>query len=590
MTTDPYAPYLRQADEHFAAGEIVKAGQIWQAILKQVPAHAEARAGLLKVKQLLDAQKAAAAAAVVPPPAPMPPPPPAPVAEPAPAEAPAPEVSPELIDKLLREGCTLYDMGQVEDALLKWDKLLSLAPDHAMARDYANGARRELGLPLLQAGERPAAPKEEAPQPASSPVAAAHGEDLDKLLREAVQLYDMGLPEEAIAKWERALELEPHRSDIRGYVDQARAELSRQAAAPTRPTAAPSAPTQPAVPMEDAQVAVKLRQAEHLMSLQRYEEAVFTYKQALDLVPGHPAALEGLRQAQAGAAPATPSASTSAAASTGFSLEHTVIEMAAEPEAGEAPAAQPPSALTRTLPPQREGLKVPSSLDKAKDALEHIPQLKDPRILGGIAGGLLLFIATCSFVQGKRTESRRLEAVKAATDTAVAQVSQEVQAVDLNEAPAAVKAEAQEALDAQPLLAYLRAEYLLKLAPGDGAAAQLFQKAQAGLAGGVAGASLAEAERHVQERNLDAAAKVFDALLRAEPGNADLRARDARVQLALAAALAGQEKWDDAKAHLLLGRALQPGDRTWALRLRMLDLAQGLPRGPQRESWLAFLG
>jgi tetratricopeptide (TPR) repeat protein len=586
MTTDPYAPYLRQADEHFAAGEIVKAGQIWQAILKRVPTHAEARTGLLKVKQLLDAQKAAAAA---PPPAPVPAPAAAPEAEPAPAEAPVAEASPELLEKLLREGCTLYDMGQVEDALLKWDKLLSLAPDHAMARDYANGARRELGLPLLQAGERPSAPREEAPQPGPSPVAANHGEDLDKLLREAVQLYDMGLPEEAIVKWERALELEPHRSDIRGYIDQAQAELARQATAPTRPTAAPSVPTQPAVPLEDAQVAVKLRQAEHLMSLQRYEEAVFTYKQALDLVPGHPRALEGLRQAQAGAAPARP-ASASAAPSTGFSLEHTVIEMAPEPETAEAPAAQPPSALTRTLPPQREGLKVPSSLDKAKDTLERIPQLKDPRLLGGIAGGLLLFIATCSFVQGKRTESRRLEAVKTATDAAVAQVSQEVQAVDLNESPASVKAEAQEALDAQPLLAYLRAEYLLKLAPGDGAAAQLFQKAQAGLAGGVAGASLAEAERHLQEHNLDAAAKVFDALLRAEPGHADLRARDARVQLALAAALAGQEKWDEAKAHLLLGRALQPGDRTWALRLRILDLAQGLPRGPQRESWLAFLG
>ena len=51
MTTDPYAPYLRQADDLFANGDIVKAGQIWQAILKQQPGHTTARERLLAVKQ-----------------------------------------------------------------------------------------------------------------------------------------------------------------------------------------------------------------------------------------------------------------------------------------------------------------------------------------------------------------------------------------------------------------------------------------------------------------------------------------------------------------------------------------------------------
>ncbi len=603
MTTDPYAAYLRQADEHFAKGEIVKAGQIWQAILKQQPTHAEARAGLIKVKQLLDEQKAQAAAATVPPsprpsiPAAAEPPAAAPEPTPAPIAAPVAaveEASPEEIDRLLREGCTLYDMGQIEDALKKWDKLLSLAPNHAMARDYANGARRELGLPLLGAGEVPA-PVVEAPAVFSSAAPVAdHGEDVDKMLREAVQLYDMGLPEEAVAKWEKALELEPHRTDIQGYIKQAKAELDKQSSAPTQPTTSPSAPTKP-VAADPALVEVKIRQGEHLLTLQRFDEAVFTFKQALDLHPGHPRATAGLAQAQARhqAPPAEPEPSFGLPV--GLELDRpTKVEMASSPEpepAHEAPqAAQPPSSLTRTLPPQREGLKVPSGMGKAQELFDRVPQLRDPKIIVGAVGGLLFLGLTCSFVRTRQAEGRRQDAVRSVAQSAVAEVAQESQSVDLNESPAVVRAEVKEALGAEPLLAYLRAEYLVKLSPGDGSAAQLLEKAKADLPGGISGASLAEAQRHLQDRNLDAAAKVYDALLRADPSSTDLRQRAARVQLALAVAYAGQEKWDDAKSHLLQGRAMQAGDRVWALRLRMLELAQAQPKGPQRDSWLAFLG
>src|ERR1035438_1247037 len=63
MTTDPYAPYLRQAEDFFIQGETVKAGQIWQAILKQHPSHPEARAGLMAVKERLLALREAATTA-----------------------------------------------------------------------------------------------------------------------------------------------------------------------------------------------------------------------------------------------------------------------------------------------------------------------------------------------------------------------------------------------------------------------------------------------------------------------------------------------------------------------------------------------
>src|SRR5512133_3213438 len=121
MTPDPYAPYLRQADELFARGEIVKAGQIWQAILKQQPTHTEARERLVALRERLLAEREAQAAAALPPPAPQPAPEPEPAPAPVPEPLPpaTPVVSSEEPDRLVIQGCTLYDMGQVPDALQK---------------------------------------------------------------------------------------------------------------------------------------------------------------------------------------------------------------------------------------------------------------------------------------------------------------------------------------------------------------------------------------------------------------------------------------------------------------------------------------
>ena len=617
---DPYASYLSQADALFAAGDILKAGQIWQAILKQQPAHAAAREGLLKVKALLEQQKAAAAApapAPEPPaPSPAPPPLPEPVPEPPPQVAlpPAPEPIPEpapepepapvpvaaaaptldddQIERLLREGCTLYDMGQTHDALGKWELLLAGAPQHRMARDYANGARKELGLPPLGEGETPV-PAPAAPgAPAVDRPASEHGEDVDRILREAVQLYDMGLPEEAIAKWEKALELEPHRTEIHRYLADARAEAERHAAAPPPPP--PSAPTQP-VPTVASQVAVRLRQAEHLMGLQRFDEAVFSYQQALDLDPANAEALAGLRRARSGEA--NPEA-TSPGTGTGYQtyggitkVELGGLEPPTPPPAPTEPAAaQPPATLTRTLPPQREGLKVPGALGGLQDQLQAYPFLTNPKVLAAVGGGLLLLGTTCAFVQGYRKDAARKEAVDAAHRAAIAAVSKEAEAVDLNESLAAILEEADQALGVDPLRAYLRAEFYLRQAPGDPKGAQMLEKARKGLPGGLSGASLVEFQKHLQDRNLDAAAKVMDALLRADPENQDLRLRASRLHQALVQGYVGQEKWDEAREALLRARALNPGDKAWQAKLRLLDHIKGLPKGIQREAWTSFLG
>ena len=602
---DPYASYLRQADAHFEAGDIRKAGQIWQAILKQQPAHEAARAGLLKVKALLEQAGKEPAPPPVAEPRPEPGPEPAPMslAAPEPAPMPPPEVpvppppvsAPALgdddIERLLREGCTLYDMGQIQDALRKWEQLLAGAPDHRMARDYANGARRELGLAPLGEGERPAPAPEASAPPAVPPPVSDHGEDVDRLLRDAVQLYDMGLPEEAIGKWERALALEPHRTEIQRYLADARAELARHAAAPTAPPVPrPSAPTQP-VPSAASQVAVRLRQAEHLMGLQRHDEAIFSYQQALDLDPANAEARAGLERARRAQETTNPG--------TGYQTYGgiTKVELGgdlAPPPLAPAPAepapAQPPAALTRTLPPSREGLKVPGALGGLQAQLEAYPFLKEPKLLAAVGGGLLLLGTTCAFIQGQRKDSARKEAVQAAHRAAIAAVAKEAEPADLNESLASILDEADEALGVDPLRAYLRAEFYLRQAPGDPKGAQLLEKARKGLPGGLSGASLTELQKHLQDRNLDAAAKVAEALLRAEPDNADLRLRACRIQLALVPGYVAQEKWAEAKEALLRARALAPGDKAWQAKLRLLDHVKGLPKGIQRDAWAAFLG
>ena len=46
---DPFQAHLLRAASLFEAGDVVQAGQIWQAILKRDPTHQAARAGLYQV-------------------------------------------------------------------------------------------------------------------------------------------------------------------------------------------------------------------------------------------------------------------------------------------------------------------------------------------------------------------------------------------------------------------------------------------------------------------------------------------------------------------------------------------------------------
>lgn len=595
MAQDPYARYLQQAEELFAAGEVIRAGQIWQAVLKQVPDHAAAREGLLRVKSALDAQAAEVAAShrratdssvqipvfrepePEPQPEPQPQPPAAKVTEPIPAPKAAARMDEDTQDKLLREGCTLYDMGQVEDALRKWDQLLAAVPEHAMALQYAHGARQELGLPL-DGSVSPAALAPVHPVTQEVPLYSQAEEHADKLLREGCLLYDMGLPEEAVGKWKQALELAPHRADIQSFLDNAHQEMAQEKAAPA---AAPVAAAQ-ASPADE-----KVKQAEHLMGMQRFQEAAFTFQQALELAPGHPSAKAGLLRAQAAqGAPARPS-STNSSGPVRIEMDRPDPEPEAAPETPV--AAQPPAALTKPAPAPRTGLqvKVPESLDASK-----IPDwVKDPKLWVGAAAAIGLLIVGTLWYQSHARDSQLESDVAAAHRAAVAKAAKDALVPSLAESPSSILSEAKSALgDGDAVRAYLRAQTLVKRDPANGAAAQLMDQAKAALStSGLVGATAEEYHKHLQEGDLDQAGKVMDALLRANPDDATLRAQALRLTLRLAEDHASQGRWSDAQVDLERGRALAPDDPAWSGRLALLSKIQSMAKG-DRALWIALLG
>lgn len=187
MQPDPYEAYLKKAERLFVEGDIVQAGQIWQAILKKVPDHMEARAGLAKVKGIFEARAGQAPASesqssFAPPPV---------------ASVPAPSpvyIDPEEADRIIKDGCTLYDMGMLVEAMEKWKGLLSRDPDREDAKSYLEMAKRDLraahaamGKSVLDvnAPTSPSVPLPPAfPAPAvGQPEATAPEQDFDQMRR-----------------------------------------------------------------------------------------------------------------------------------------------------------------------------------------------------------------------------------------------------------------------------------------------------------------------------------------------------------------------------------------------------------------------
>ncbi len=580
---DRFDAHLQHAAELFAAGDLAKAGQIWQAIVKKDPANRTALAGLYQLRQHLDRLAA--------------------------------EVD---CEQLLREGCTLYDLGEVRAALHKWERILAAQPQHKLATAYVNDARRELGLAPLQPpaapGPRPA-PAAGAPvvQPrAGEPVqvrpAEAQAPDnpavavpagppadasADQLVLEGSQLYDLGMVDEAVAKWERALEQVPGHPQAPAYLEMARQDRERERAGPAAPRPEPPR----AAPAQDSLESGILR-AEQLLEQQHLEEAVQAFQRLLAKAPHDERINHGYLRARtllnardepplpawnSRPGPVLPPAPV-------IALEEPVRRQAAIP----APVG-PPAALTAARPPGREGFRLPGRLQGAGRLPQLLKratlprQLREPRNLAIGLGSLLAVILGLSLYGVHRQEVALREAVAAAERLALRPVSRMVEIPSLVETADALLQEGEGALGGDPLLAYYRAQALLELDPYHAAGLKLLEQARTRLAARTGPAAPADFDKALAAGDLEAArSSVLDQLAKA-PDDPDLKDRARRVELALAPIYAAKERFPEARAALLLGRALFPHDPAWQVRLKLLEALQAMA-APDRTPWIHLLG
>jgi tetratricopeptide (TPR) repeat protein len=591
---DPFEPYLNRAASLFDLGDVVQAGQIWQAILKRDANHAVARAGLYKVKVHFDA-RATQDGLVAP----------APPAAPEP-QRPSAESGPDVLAELLERGCALYDSGRMEEAVAAWDKVLGLDPGNTLARGYLDGARRRLETESVRTGSMPLLRDEPA-----QPAPAVDREDSERLLQDGCTLFDMGQTGDALLKWERILAANPGHALALAYANDARKELGlaplQSGETPAAPPPAAPVPPRPALPAEADADASQVEQwvldGVQLYDMGMLDEAIEKWQDALALAPAHANASAylqmGLRdREQAEKAAKVPARMPPAAPSI---LPLPTAPMPAppaqaaawvtEPQLPIARAVQipapvgPPRALTAPAKPPRVGLKVPGAFK----GLVLPEWLTSPRSLGILIGvGVLLGIG-CFFLWDHLRELARKEAVASAKADALRSVSRQVQIANLAATPEALRKEAEGVLGEDPLQAFFCAQEWLRLDQGNAAAAQMMDRARSRMAELPPSGTLADFQKFAQAGDLEAAVKVIRGLLRQTPDVQDYRDKARGAELALAQYYANKERFGDAKEALSRVRAMFPQEKIWPAKLKLLEAIQAMPKA-DRAGWIQMLG
>ncbi len=453
VALDPFESYLKRAADLFEAGDIVQAGQIWQAILKKRPEHEVARAGLYKVKLYFDA-RATQGGLVGPKPS-------VEVEDARTTQGALPRPPDPEVTRLLEQGCILYDAGHVEDAVTRWVQVLAKDPDNVLAKGYISGARRTLGQPAPAATPLVATSPAEPPPaaPVASLVAApalAPTEESDRLLRDGCTLFDMGQLEDALKKWEQILARDPAHALARAYVQDARRELGLPPLAEgARPDAAAAAAPEPnplSAPDADSERTL-IRDGVQLYDLGMIQEAKEKWQQVLALVPGHADAEAYLAMARKDlAVPATVPAvrpvapvlpprepQPQAVQPRPMALELVFDEPAAAPEPEPLPQpVTPPSQLTARNQKVRKGLNLPELLR----GISLPAWVASPAfILGTIAGLVILVIGSFYFLQHRKDQALK-QAVAAFRASAVSPVARSSEIANLEQTPEAIRQEA----------------------------------------------------------------------------------------------------------------------------------------------------
>ena len=593
MVADPFSTYLKRASDLFESGDIVQAGQIWQAILKKKPDHEIARAGLYKVKLYFDARATQDGLTL------------ARSADDGRSTQAAPPVreDPEIAG-LLAQGCTLYDAGHIEDAITKWVQVLFRDPGNSLARGYVDGARRTLEqAPALEEAPAPApAPAQAEPSPADA--AADH----ERLLRDGCTLFDMGQIEDAMRKWEELLVLDPGHPLAWAYLQDARKALGLPAQQERTEEGAPEpAATQADEEPADERLERLLREGVQLYDMGMAQEAAGKWREILEIAPGHADAEAYLAMARrdqeapvrpTAPRPAPPEAPLQSVARpqpvARIPRDQAPARIALEPGFGEpllpveVPPTEPVSPPAMVSKPQkaREGLDLPELLRKIS-----LPGwMASPVFILGIIAGLVILIFGLFYYMRYRKDKALDEAVAALKASAVMPVERDAEVAKVRQTPEEIQKEAQDALGDDPLLAYFRAAELVRLNPVEAAYTQLRDQAKAGLARASAQPAVVEDfEKLFHARDFEAAERTINALLGQNPDDGALKVRAARLCGTMAEAYASREMWTDAEARLRRGRALVPEDGAWNVKLLLLAHIQAMPRR-DRTPWIPLLG
>ncbi len=487
------------------------------------------------------------------------------------------------IDLLIRQGCTLFDMDQIEDALARWEEVLKIEPNHRLALEYVASARQELAR---QAARFETAQPIQLADPldgsaaTSAPVQDLASTDtgegifesrLFTLLQQGLQLYDQGNTDGAMAQWREMLALDPDNEDAKAYLSMAQKDTSAISLKDVGRATGSFALKAPGKPLDADALEQKCRQGERLMRLNRLEQAEFAFELALSQDPQHERALRGLEQVKA-------------------LLIERPPEARPEPESGgsrDNTAVMPPAALTAPGQAARGGLALPKPI---ADMTRDYPWMKSKAVWAGVAGVMLLLVVG-GFVFHQRRLDAKLAADRASfSGAALAQVSRGNEAPDLSEKPASIRTEAELAVGDDPVRAYHRAKEFLRLNPSDISAAQLLDRARVALNEGTPRpATLTDYQKHLSQGDLESAEADIDALLRIKPDDGELMQRASRLYLMLAQLQASKERWAEAKDVLRKGRALNPADRAWQGRIKLLEKIPDQPKA-ERPGWIAFLG
>jgi tetratricopeptide (TPR) repeat protein len=430
----------------------------------------------------------------------------------------------------LNRATALFEAGDAVQAGQIWQAILKREPGHQAAREGLYRVKQFL---------------------------------VDQLVREGLQLYDLGMPEEAAGKWRRALELQPGHKDALEYLEMARRDEAQAAARPRPPAPDPAA----------GQRETRIAHALQLLRDRRLEEASQAFQDLLEQGCQEDRVLQGYHQARAFLAARDEEPREAPRA-----LESAPARPAAPLPVG------PPRALT-VRAKQRDGFRLPGAMGRLR-----LPRrLLTTRNLILAIGLAVLAILGLALYGVRLREAALKQAVATAKRNALKPVSRMVEIPSLAEPLEAVRAQAEQALAEDPLLAYFRAQEWQRRDPDNPAATVLVQRSKDKLTFMAPTATVADFDKALQSGDLEGAYRCILSLLRHNPDDLDLRGRARKVLLALAPLYAGNDRMGKARECLLLGRAMYPQDTTWPARLKLLEAIQDLAK-PDRAPWIQLLG